>query len=332
MSHNICKSVALAIASLSVVLSVGSASAHAETFSVQEGMALNTNNNFSRIDGNPRMSIYRRNDSDNDQQFERLSVNGGATLLKHRSTGKCLNAHYLTNGSQINVWPCNANDPDQKWNLVDVGNGFNLIKRAGTNLCVDTPTRDNQGKVHLWNCDGNNGNQRWKSSVDTIVTTKGLEAFVKSVVGQRYIARLDNRPELNGQCVSLIARYLAEVFFPPNQRTQSLTLGNGKDVASYVARNYSQYFQPLTNQGLPKRGAVISFPTIGVISGVTYGHVAIVMDAQQLPNGQRQVKIMDSGLDPKVNNGYVKEQTWWINIPDGRAQNYGTGIVWTNPK
>ncbi|MBH8571762.1 ricin-type beta-trefoil lectin domain protein [Nostocaceae cyanobacterium CENA369] len=172
MSNNICKYVALATASLSLALSIGSAFAQAaETFFVQEGVALNTNNNFSRIDGNPRMSIYRRNDNDPDQQFDRLSGNRGGTLLKHRSTGKCLNAHYLSNGSQINVWPCDANDPDQNWNLVDVGSGYSLIKRTGTNLCVDTPTRDNQGKVHLWTCDGNNGNQRWKSSATSTTVT-----------------------------------------------------------------------------------------------------------------------------------------------------------------
>jgi Ricin-type beta-trefoil lectin domain len=149
---------------LPVTISASQAQA-AETFFVKEGMALNTNNNFRRIDGNPRMSIYGRNDNDPDQQFDRLQGNRGGILLKHRSTGKCLNAHYLNNGSEINVWSCDANDPDQNWNIVDVGSGYNLIKRAGTNLCVDTPTRDNQGKVHLWTCDGNNGNQRWKSSI-----------------------------------------------------------------------------------------------------------------------------------------------------------------------
>lgn len=103
-----------------------------------------------------------------------MSGNRGGTLLKHRSTGKCLNAHYLTQGSQINVWPCDANDADQNWNLVDVGNNFNLIKRTGTNLCVDTPTRDNQGIVHLINCDGNNGNQRWQSSTPQIIVSSTL--------------------------------------------------------------------------------------------------------------------------------------------------------------
>ncbi|MEH2155236.1 RICIN domain-containing protein [Nostoc sp.] len=326
MSHNVCKSVALAAASLSFTFSVGSVSAQAaETFFVQEGVALNTNNNFGRIDGTPRMSIYRRNDNDPDQQFDRLPGNRGGILLKHRSTGKCLNAHYLTNGSQINVWSCDANDPDQNWNIVGVGNNFNLIKRTGTNLCIDTPTRDNQGKVYLWNCDGNNGNQRWKSSISIDQASNGAEAFFKWAQGQRYIARLDTA-NYKGECVSLIARYIAEVFFPANQRTQTVYLDNGGGVANKVATNYKQYFEPLTNQGLPKRGAVISFPSITL----PYGHVAIVMAVQQLPNGQRQVKIMDSGLSQ--NAGYVKEQTWWINIPDGRAQGYGTGIVWTNPR
>jgi hypothetical protein len=90
--------------------------------------------------------------------------NRGGTLLKHRSTGKCLNAHYVSGGAEINVWPCDANDPDQNWNLDSVSNGRILIKRTGTNLCVDTPTRDNAGKVILWGCDGNNPNQRWLSS------------------------------------------------------------------------------------------------------------------------------------------------------------------------
>lgn len=165
MSKKMRNFLALSAASISFMTITTAGIAQAwETFFVQENLALNTNNNFRRIDGNPRMSIYQRNDNDADQQFERLSGNKGGLLLKHRSTGKCLNAHYLDNGKEINVWPCDANDPDQNWNLVDVGGGYNLIKRTGTNLCVDTPTRNNEGKVHLWTCDGNNGNQRWKGS------------------------------------------------------------------------------------------------------------------------------------------------------------------------
>lgn len=145
-------------------LFIGTSAAQAvETFSI-DNIALNTNSSFRLINGHPRMSIYQRNDSDPDQQFDRMPGNRGGTLLKHRSTGKCLNAHYVSGGAEINVWPCDANDPDQNWNLDSVSDGRILIKRTGTNLCVDTPTRNNLGNVILWGCDGNNPNQRWRSS------------------------------------------------------------------------------------------------------------------------------------------------------------------------
>ena len=163
---------------LSLVTGTSMAQA-AETFSV-DNVALNTNWNFPRIDGNPRMSIWSRNDNDPDQQFDQLSGNRGGILLKQRSTGRCLNAHYLSNGSEINVWSCDANDPDQNWNLVGVSDNRTLIKRSGTNLCVDTPTRSNAGKVLLWTCDGNNANQRWRSSATPIPS--GYRSNIESVL------------------------------------------------------------------------------------------------------------------------------------------------------
>lgn len=159
--------VAVTLGCFSFVVSVGVSSSKAEaseTFYIQDGMALNTNMKFSLFDSKPRMSIYQRNDNDPDQQFERFSGNKGGVLLKNRSTGMCLNAHYLYDGAQMNTWPCDANDIDQNWQLVALDNGWQLIRRAGTGLCVDTPTRSNAGKVHLWKCDSNHPNQRWRSS------------------------------------------------------------------------------------------------------------------------------------------------------------------------
>lgn len=188
MLNKICQFLGLATAAASVLVCLSPASAQTwQTFSVQDGMALNTNNLFRRIDGQPRMSIYRRNDSDIDQQFERLQGKNGAFLLKHRSTYdpntkkyKCLNGHRLEREKEINVWPCDVNDPDQNWNIIPLGDGYNLIQRAGSvnkaypnGLCVDTPTRQNEGKVHLWDCDRDNSNQRWKSSVSNVNPTSG---------------------------------------------------------------------------------------------------------------------------------------------------------------
>ncbi|MCC2694865.1 RICIN domain-containing protein [Nodularia sp. LEGE 04288] len=168
--NNVCKILGLTTVSFVVYFSPVSAQS-AQTFSVADGMALNTNNNFRRIDGQPRMSIYRRNDNDPDQQFDILlpAVNGGIRL-KHRSTGKCLNGHRTANGSEINVWNCDENDIDQRWKVIPIANGYNLIQRMGTNKCVDTPTRDNSGIVHLWDCDSNNPNQRWRSSAGQVST------------------------------------------------------------------------------------------------------------------------------------------------------------------
>ena len=155
---------AIAIASVSFGLTAQATQA-AETFQVNGGYALNTNNSFRLIDGTPRMSLFQHNINDPDQQFERLpGSNSASTLLRHGSTGKCLNAHYLANNAEINVWSCSASDPDQNWNLVNLPSGEFLIRRNGTNFCVDSPTRSNTGRIHLITCDANNANQRWRST------------------------------------------------------------------------------------------------------------------------------------------------------------------------
>ncbi|MBD2577566.1 SH3 domain-containing protein [Oscillatoria sp. FACHB-1406] len=158
------------------------------------------------------------------------------------------------------------------------------------------------------------------------------EAFYRWAKGQTGITRLDGLYSLRGQCVTLIARYIQEVYLPANQRSISLAFGNGKDTARFVSQMLPAQFSPTTTVGLPKRGAIISFPTIGIFNGITYGHVAIVMENRTLNNGQRQVRIMDSNGDSKGVNSTVVDRSTWINIPNGTAQGYGTGIYWTNPR
>lgn len=137
--------------------------AKAESFSI-DGKSLNTNNSFSKIDGEPRISHWMTVPNDPDQDFERIPGNKGGTLLKHKSTGKCMNAYRKFNGAQFNVWGCNLNDPDQNWQVNSLGGGAVQLKLAGTNLCADMSDRNNGGKTHLWTCDTNNGNQRWQSN------------------------------------------------------------------------------------------------------------------------------------------------------------------------
>jgi hypothetical protein len=323
-----------ATASISILVgAVSQSAALAESFIQNGNKALNTNNNFVKLDGNPRMAVWKWDSSDADQQFDRLSGALGGTLLKHRSTGKCLNSHYLKNGGLLNVWACNPSDPDQNFNIISVGNGYNLIQRRGTNLCVDSPTRDDGGTVYVQPCDANNANQKWNNGTVAPPTTGGpyyrnFEGFINAFVGQWGIARLD-RSDLRGQCVTLIARYLQEVYLTGTDRTRTLYLNNGGGTAQAVASQFGAYFQPTTNQGLPVRGAVVSFPQLA--GGL--GHTAIVMASRTLSNGQRQIRIMDSNGDNKAPNTQVKEYySTWINIPNGSAQRYGNNIYWTNPR
>jgi len=208
------KITAIAIASVSIAFTAQAARA-AETFQVNGGYALNTNNSFRLIDGTPRMSLYQHNINDPDQQFDRLSgSSSNSILLRHGSTGKCLNAHYLSNNAEMNVWNCNAADPDQNWNLVNLPSGEFLIRRNGTNFCVDSPTRTNAGRIHLITCDANNANQRWKSTGTPTnnqpalfanpISTNPLRGFLHPLNG------LGNRPP-TGHPRDSIQRYADDI-------------------------------------------------------------------------------------------------------------------------
>ncbi|MBD2329173.1 RICIN domain-containing protein [Alkalinema sp. FACHB-956] len=157
------KTFAFAIISALLSTTAVAGQAQAETFSIG-GKALNTNSQFRRIDGEPRMSIWDLVRNDPDQDFQRLQGNRGGVLLRHRTTGKCLNAYRRWNGAEFNVWTCNPNDSDQNWQINSLGGQAVQLRLAGTNFCIDTPTRTNGGKVHLWSCDSNNPNQRWTVS------------------------------------------------------------------------------------------------------------------------------------------------------------------------
>jgi hypothetical protein len=149
----------------------------AETFSIG-GTSLNTNNQFPLKDGHPIVSTWPLSLTDNDQQFDRLPGN----QLKHRSTGKCLNAYKPTIGSIVNVYPCNANDADQKFNIISVGNNTNQIQRAGTNLCLDMPNRSPNRFISLQICNSGNANQRFESEISIPEVVPARQAIINGGV------------------------------------------------------------------------------------------------------------------------------------------------------
>ena len=332
------------VAIVSLASIVGSSSSNAETFVLNGNKALNTNSSFRAIDGHPRMSIWDHSLNDADQNFDRKTGGKGGEHLVNRRTGKCLNAFRRWNGAEVNVYPCRLGDADQNFNVEALSNGEVQIRVANTNFCLDNPNRTNGGQVTLGQCDGN-ANKRFKINGGGTVTPppsnggayyRNFERFINFVVGQIGIARLD-RNDLRGQCVTLIARYVQEVYLTGSDKTKAIALDNGHGTAAAVARQFPQLFEPLTSTGLPKRGAVVSFPEIGYVPNVgcpnnRCGHVGIVMESRTL-NGQRQIRIMDSNGDSKNASSKVTEYySRWINIPNGTTNGYGNNIRWTNPR
>jgi hypothetical protein len=140
---------------------LSSTQAKAENFTLSGGMSLNTNNAFAPVDGSPRLSLYAQNNSDPDQIFERITGNKGGTLLKNKTTGKCINAHYPTNNGKVNVCTCDSNDIDQNFDLLDQGNNIFVLRRTGTNTCINSPQHYNNGQVFMWDCNTSDPDQRF---------------------------------------------------------------------------------------------------------------------------------------------------------------------------
>lgn len=124
----------------------------ADTYSIN-GTALNTNNQFAKLDGYPIISTFGLNNTDPDQQFDTIAGNTGR-LLKHKSTGLCMNGHYLSNGGKVNLYPCSTTDPDQNWTLNSLGAGAVSIQRTGTNYCATMPGQGANQQIVLNGCSG----------------------------------------------------------------------------------------------------------------------------------------------------------------------------------
>jgi Ricin-type beta-trefoil lectin domain len=156
---------AVRIASISVIgsaisLSMLASSALAENFQVSGNKSLNTNNKFSYIDGHPRMAVYDSNNSDPDQNFDRLAGKWGV-LFRNRSTNMCINAYYNRDGGAVSNWPCDANDPAQNFDLLGQGGNIVLLRKSNTNFCLNVPYHVNSGQVTAWTCNTKDVDQRF---------------------------------------------------------------------------------------------------------------------------------------------------------------------------
>jgi hypothetical protein len=158
--------------SLALVSSIAKP-AQAETFSINN-FAMDTGYHINRINGGgPQMKQWALDSNHPNQNFDQVPGYRGGMLLKHRSTGLCLNAYRASAGSLVNTFNCNPNDPEQNFVMHDHGNSYRMINLAYTNLCVDsTPQPENRQRVILWYClpNGQNHFQRWLSRGSSAVS------------------------------------------------------------------------------------------------------------------------------------------------------------------
>ncbi len=130
--------------------------------------------------------------------------------------------------------------------------------------------------------------------------TGKANTFFNWAVGQRGISRYDLGPEFNGQCVTLVVRYLQDVYFGGSRASRAY--GHGKDVARGVANQHANLFQFKTS-GTPKRGAIISF--LGSGYDGYYGHVGIVLETSGT-----SIKILESNYDGRATQSVVRISDW----------------------
>ncbi|WP_439637941.1 S8 family serine peptidase, partial [Spirulina sp.] len=129
-----------------------------------------------------------------------------------------------------------------------------------------------------------------------------------------------------GECVSLIARYVQDVFLPEDQKDKHLGgYGHGHATASVVAGKFPQYFDSYTTtNGLgsnpPKSGAVISFGKHAPKFDGNHGHVGIVTSYN---SSTKEIKYIDIGNG--LSGGIVAGERS-ISATDYRING------WTNPK
>jgi CHAP domain len=160
--------------------------------------------------------------------------------------------------------------------------------------------------------------------------------FVSSWLGQTGIKRL-NTNVLQGQCVTLVVRYLQDYYqapIDPPGGLSNISWGDGKSTAFNVGNVYlKDKFFPVSDPNPPIPGSIISFPNHPY--SPTYGHVALVIDSQK--NGNNLiVTILESNTDgqPTAQSKVTsKKIVLDIRNPSNvSAQGHGNGIYWVNPR
>ncbi|MEO1377100.1 MAG: peptidoglycan DD-metalloendopeptidase family protein [Cyanobacteria bacterium J06635_10] len=182
----------LVLIAIALSLSIFSHKALGEIFTVHGNASLNTKEKLELIEDRSWMSIDPSHKNNPKQELQYINDNRSGSLLKHGSTGNCLNDYSLVNAAELNILPCNPNNSDGNLLISDVGNSDVEIKPVDTNLCVDASKGENKSKLPLWEC-FQNRYQPWKTIGIDIASRKQSSSWklpwrkgVKGIVTQRW--------------------------------------------------------------------------------------------------------------------------------------------------
>jgi surface antigen len=149
-----------------------------------------------------------------------------------------------------------------------------------------------------------------------------INDFVNQWNGKTGITRYDlGGSDYNGQCVTLVARYLQDHY---GASKTGLVIGNGGQTARTVGTNFSSFIWETNDDPMP--GSIISFPSLGY----GYGHVALVVSAKR-DGTNLKVQILDSNGDNAGPNSVVRLRDINVDTRSWTAGNYGS-ILYSNPR
>jgi surface antigen len=286
----------------------------AETFSINN-RAMDTGFHLPRINGGgPRMVLWDHNVNSDNQNFDLISGRSGQ-LLRHRSTGWCLNAYRASAGSHVNTYPCNPNDPEQNFSIADHGNWYRVIRLANTNLCVDsTPSTNNGQQVIMWHClpNGQNRASSNSNSNSNSASTLGIPVNFGSAAYRQNPFWPNFAPQsvggylwavVKGNCTWYANGRLRELGYSSSDLNR--LVGNAKEWAGQ-ARNAG-----IPTGNTPRVGAIAQW----VSGGGGYGHVAVVESV----NSNGTITISESSYSTDSRYTYLHRHN---TIPANSVENY----------
>jgi hypothetical protein len=125
-------------------------SGQAMPISLSKGFSLNTNSNYSKINGLSRVVLYESNLEDLDQKFYFVKT-GDSYWLKNVSTNQCLQPSFYNQESELVVANC-INTIAQQWQISETLESYKYIRNNGTDYCISGENIINSGQVNLKRC------------------------------------------------------------------------------------------------------------------------------------------------------------------------------------